>query len=253
MRRRSAWSASRLSIADRSAGGSCGGTRRPGLAVGDELAEAAHRARDDRPRAGHRLGADEPEALAPGRADDHGGARVALLELRARRGSRAPPGRPRAAGRRPRRRGCGPRSPRRAPRRPSPARACRRRGARAARPRRRSSRREARRRCGSRARSSRRGRARCRRPHRTPPRRRGHGRSSSRRSGGKRFRSATSEPCSVVTSGRPEARAGATEGSQCACTRSAPRAARRTVRAIEARSGGTAHGLRTAFFVSPAP
>jgi hypothetical protein len=78
-------------------------------------------------------------------------------------------------------------------------------------------------------------------------------RTSSRRSGGKRLRSATSEPCSVVTSGRPEASAGATVGSQWAWTRSAPRAARRTVRAIEARSGGIAHGLRFAFFVSPAP
>ena len=57
----------------------------------------------------------------------------------------------------------------------------------------------------------------------------------------------------MVTSGRPEASAGATVGSQWAWTRSAFRAARRTVRAIEARSGGTAHGFRTAFFVSPAP
>ncbi len=47
-----------------------------GLAVHDEVEQAADRGRDDRPPVRHRLGAGHAEALAPRRARDHGRARV---------------------------------------------------------------------------------------------------------------------------------------------------------------------------------
>ena len=52
-----------------------------GLAVHDEVAEAADRSRDDRPPMGHRLKAGDTEALPVGRAGDDGCARVHVQEL----------------------------------------------------------------------------------------------------------------------------------------------------------------------------
>ena len=90
----------------------------------------------------------------------------------------------------------------------------------------------------------------------TPPARR----SSARTSAGRRRASSTSEkrpavpePCSVTTNGRPEKRATAAVSSQCACTRSAPRAARRTACSIESSISGAAHGRRRRFAAIPPP
>ena len=68
--------------------------------------------------------------------------------------------------------------------------------------------------------------------------------------------SSTSVPQSCTTNGLPVASATAPEGSQCACTRSASRAARRAARANEAIIAGTSasfHGARFRFPSTPEP
>lgn len=69
-------------------------------------------------------------------------------------------------------------------------------------------------------------------------------RSAARASGRTCRARATSVPCSVTTNGFPAKAATAPEGSQCACTRSASRAALRTARVIAPTRRGAAQGLR---------
>ena len=80
-------------------------------------------------------------------------------------------------------------------------------------------------------------------------------RSSGRTSAGARRASSTSVPHTCSTYGFPVARAAIADGIQCACTRSASRAATRAARAYAARNAGTSasfHGAPRRFWAMPA-
>ena len=77
-----------------------------------------------------------------------------------------------------------------------------------------------------------------------------------RASSGTRRASSTSVPHTCSTYGFPVARAAIADGIQCACTRSAPRAAARAARAYAATNAGTRptlHGARRRFCAMPSP
>ena len=171
--------------------------------------------------------------------------------------SRPPPARGRAAARRRRSRAASPRSPRGTRGCPSPRSGGRRRGRAAARPARRP-------RPGSRRRSGidlapRRAprRARLVGEERWTPRSRPRARRTiGRKSHGARRASSTSVPQTWSTNGFPVASAAIPDGIQCACTRSASRAARRAARAYAARNAGsasTSHGCARRFWTIPPP
>ena len=255
-RRRSSRSPSSRSSAARSAATSPRRTWMPGLAVGDEVEQPADRARDDGSRVRHRLGADDAEALAVRRHRDDGRATVEPKQLVVR----DEPARARHAARataRRRRSRAGSRSPpRRARARLSPATGGRRRARTAARPRRR------RRPATStplgitttaRAPSARAsvGERRSRAPRR--PRRDAAPRArATARVARARRRSPRPARPPACASAAPTA----AEGSQCAWTRSAPRAARAAATANESRKSGSSRasqGRRRRFPTIPEP
>ena len=207
----------------------------------DGVEKAADRGGDDRAAVRHRLARDDAVALAPRGADDDRSPLVGRAELRGR-DEPARPGTRSRSGPSPTTTSGSPAWPRPARGRPSPRRAGRRRARAAAR----------------RAAPTRPGR----RPLRVPSRRSraprpcarpanaseatttARARRTSRRASGRAACDSTSVPHSWSTKGRRAASAGTAEGSQCAWTRSASRAARRAARAYEAGRAAERHEPR---------